>query len=174
MSVAEWRLGHAVWISLHNRLRSSLRRSDTDDLLQTALLHLFERGLDGITHPEAYILRAARNLAIDRARRERCIAFSSLDEASLPEAACSQPGPERIVLGREQLARVKSAFLALDARTARIFFLHRMEGVSYSQIAIRMKVSVSTVEKAVARAVSGLALALIDPAELHPSRAIGR
>ncbi|WP_025823917.1 RNA polymerase sigma factor [Asaia astilbis] len=137
MSVAEWCFGQSVWMSLHERIRRQNRRPDTDDLLQTALLHLFERGLDGIDHPEAYVLRTARNLAIDRARREKRVRFSSLDADDCVEPVCATPGPERVLLGREQLERVRRAFALLDPRTARIFLMHRLDGLTYSLIARR-------------------------------------
>ncbi|RUT25073.1 sigma-70 family RNA polymerase sigma factor [Asaia sp. W19] len=162
MSAAQWCLEQSVWVSLHERVRRQSRRSDTDDLLQTALLHLFERGLDGIDHPEAYVLRATRNLAIDRARREKRIRFSSLDDEAGLDPVCAAPGAERIVLGRQQLARIRAAFAELDARTARIFLLHRLDGLTYSAIAGQLVVSVSTIEKSIARALAHLALALMD------------
>lgn len=161
MSAAQWCLKQSVWTSLHERVRRQSRRSDTDDLLQTALLHLFERGLDGIDHPEAYVLRTTRNLAIDRARRDSRVRFTSLDDETGAEPVCALPGPERILLGREQLARVRAAFVALDSRTARIFLLHRLDGLTYSAIAARMMLSVSTVEKSIARALAHLAMALV-------------
>ncbi|GBQ98977.1 RNA polymerase sigma factor [Asaia lannensis] len=161
MSTADWCLGQSVWTSLHERIRRQSRRNDTDDLLQTALLHLFERGLEGIDHPEAYVLRATRNLAIDRARREKRIGFTSLDDEAGTEPVCASPGPERILLGREQLSRVRKAFAMLDERTARIFLMHRLEGLTYSAIAGKMALSVSTVEKSIARALAHLALALM-------------
>ncbi|WP_336945629.1 RNA polymerase sigma factor [Asaia sp. HN010] len=162
MSAAEWCLRQSVWTSLYERIRRQNRRPDSDDLLQTALLHLFERGMEGIDHPEAYVLRAARNLAIDRARREKRVGFSSLDTAEGPEPVCFQPGPERTLLGREQLERVRVAFAALDTRTARIFLMHRLDGLTYSRIARSLELSVSTIEKSIARALAHLALALMD------------
>ncbi|BAT19320.1 MULTISPECIES: RNA polymerase sigma factor [Asaia] len=161
MSAAEWCLRQSVWTSLHERIRRQNRRNDTDDLLQTALMHLFERGLDGIEHPEAYVLRAARNLAIDRTRREARLRVGSLDDDTSAEPVCAAPGPERIVLGREQLRRVRTAFNALDPRTARIFLMHRLDDLTYSQIAAALSLSVSTIEKSMARALAHLAMALL-------------
>ncbi|CDG39231.1 probable sigma-70 factor, ECF subfamily [Asaia bogorensis] len=146
---------------MHERIRRQNRRNDTDDLLQTALMHLFERGLDGIEHPEAYVLRAARNLAIDRTRREARLRVASLDDDTSAEPVCAAPGPERIVLGREQLRRVRTAFNALDPRTTRIFLMHRLDDLTYSQIASAFSLSVSTIEKSMARALAHLAMALL-------------
>jgi len=162
MSAAEWCLRQSVWTSLYERIRRQNRRPDSDDLLQTALLHLFERGMEGIEHPEAYVLRTARNLAIDRARREKRVGFSSLDAAEGVEPVCLQPGLERVLLGREQLERVRVAFMALDSRTSRIFLMHRLDGLTYSRIAKSLELSVSTIEKTIARALAHLALALLN------------
>ncbi|GBR07380.1 RNA polymerase sigma-24 factor [Asaia siamensis NRIC 0323] len=124
-------------------------------------MHLFERGVEGIDHPEAYVLRTARNLAIDRARREKRVGFSSFDAQEGIEPVCLQPGPERVLLGREQLERVRVAFAALDARTSRIFLMHRLDGLTYGRIAKTLELSVSTIEKSIARALAHLALALM-------------
>ena len=161
MSAAEWCPRQSVWTSLYERIRRQSRRPDADDLLQTALLHLFERGTEGIEHPEAYVLRTARNLAIDRARREKRIRFSPLDIEDGVEPVCAEPGPERVLLGCEQLERVRAAFMTLDARTSRIFLMHRLDGLTYSRIAKTLELSVSTIEKSIARALAHLALALI-------------
>ncbi len=66
-------------------------------------------------------------------------------------------GPHRIVAGREAL---KAALVAMDAmpeRTRTIFVLRRLENMRYLEIAERLGVSVSAVEKHMVRAVQHLA-----------------
>lgn len=58
--------------------------------------------------------------------------------------------PERLLLGREMLARATAVLLELPERTRVIFVLRRLEGMRYLDIAARLGISVSAV--AVARA----------------------
>lgn len=159
--MAEWVLRQTGWASLHARIRHLTKRADADDLLQTALLHLLERGQGDVANTEAYILRAARNLAIDRFRREQRSNLVSLLPEHIENVASHAPLPDAVMLGREQLVQLGHAFQELDARTAGIFVLHRINNLSYRAIAKRYDVSVSTVEKSISKALCVLTSALL-------------
>ena len=55
--------------------------------------------------------------------------------------------PEQIVSSREKLARIMRVVDALPEKCRQAFLLHRHSGLSYTQIAAEMGVSVSSVEK---------------------------
>ncbi|GAA4481206.1 RNA polymerase sigma factor [Gluconacetobacter asukensis] len=166
--MTDWAIRQTGWASLHARIRRLTGRHDSEDLLQTALLHILERGHTGIANTEAYVLRAARNLAIDEYRRERrdslvsLVSLVSLPPEQADSIACPLPLPDAVVLGRQQLARLSAAFAALDARTARIFLMHRLDHLPYRTIAAQLGVSVSTVEKQISKALCVLTTALLD------------
>jgi RNA polymerase sigma-70 factor (ECF subfamily) len=59
------------------------------------------------------------------------------------------------VLDAEQrLSELREALNAINPRTCQAFFLHRVEGLSYAQIAEHFDISVSAVEKHIAKAMS--------------------
>jgi RNA polymerase sigma factor (sigma-70 family) len=57
----------------------------------------------------------------------------------------------------ECLKRMSVALSAVSGRTRDVFFMHRLDGLSYSQIATRLGVSVSAIEKHMASALVILA-----------------
>lgn len=144
------------WKAALARVRAALLRrgrtvDDADDLVQEAWLRLaaYERETP-VAKPEAFLMRAALNLSIDahRARAhwgEQVLA----EELPLVDAA---PGAEATVLARERLARLGVCLGQLSERTRTIYLENRIEGLSYLQIAQRHGLSVSAVEKHIAKA----------------------
>lgn len=57
-----------------------------------------------------------------------------------------------VVLGRERLAPMSVCLGRLPDKTCEIFLAHRVEGLSYREIAHRHQLSISTIEKHVAKA----------------------
>lgn len=66
------------------------------------------------------------------------------------------PAPDRGILGREQLDQALEVIRALPPRTRNAFLLHRFEDLTYRQIADRLGVSVSMIEKHLAEALKRL------------------
>ncbi|HEX6866719.1 MAG TPA: sigma-70 family RNA polymerase sigma factor, partial [Caulobacteraceae bacterium] len=67
--------------------------------------------------------------------------------------ADSSPGPDEVLQGRDRLRRLREGLEALKPRTRDMLLAQRLEGLSYAEIAAREGVSVSAVEKQIARAV---------------------
>jgi RNA polymerase sigma-70 factor (ECF subfamily) len=67
------------------------------------------------------------------------------------------PSPEEILTAQQRLARMQETLdTKVSARTREVFFLHRLEGFTHEEIANRMQMSVRTVEKHIARAVTAI------------------
>jgi RNA polymerase sigma-70 factor (ECF subfamily) len=64
--------------------------------------------------------------------------------------------PDQIAAGREDLRTVSLALLSLPERTRTILILHRLEGLRQREIAQRLGISVSAVEKHLIRALRHL------------------
>jgi RNA polymerase sigma-70 factor (ECF subfamily) len=60
---------------------------------------------------------------------------------------------EAVVLARERVARLSPRLGRLNAKTRDIFLAHRIDGMSYREIEQRHQLSVSAVEKHVAKAI---------------------
>jgi len=144
------------WKAALARVRAVLLRrgrtaDDADDLVQEAWMRLaaYERETP-VAEPEAFLMRAALNLSIDT-HRARTLRGEQLlaDELLLVDTA---PGTEATVLARERLVRLGVCLGRLSERTRTIYLENRIEGMSYLQIAQRHGLSVSAVEKHIARA----------------------
>ena len=155
-----------VVVALHSRLHLPLRRfftayrlsiEDAEDLVQEVFLRLTRPGqVDGLRDPEAFAFTLARNLLRDRARRlqTRCSSSAvAIDELHLP---CSRPTPEQTLEHHEQLESADTALASLKPSTRAAFLMHRVDGLGYSDVAARMGVSVSMVEKHIMVAIAAL------------------
>lgn len=131
-------------------------RQEAEDLVQEAWLRLalYERD-QKVNQPEAFLMRAALNLSIDEFRSGRHqFVHVPTEEQVLVDAA---PAVEAILLGKERLARLTECLASLDPRTQQIFLAHRLNGTSYRDIAKEHGLSVSSVEKQIAKATLVLA-----------------
>jgi RNA polymerase sigma factor (sigma-70 family) len=106
---------------------------------------------DTIRESRAYLATIAHGLVVDHVRRRELERAYLEAIAHLPEPEV--PSPEIRLLLLETLARIDALLdgLAPKARTA--FLLSRLEGLSYAEIAERLGVSLSSVEKYMAAAV---------------------
>lgn len=144
------------WEAMLRRVRGMLLRrgrtsDDADDLVQEAWVRLavYERETP-VLEPGAFLFRTAMNLAIssDRARAVRGHPVDA-EEAVLVDGS---PGVEATVLARERVARLEEGLAGLDARTRSIFLDVRHRGMGYAEVARRHGITVSAVEKQVAKA----------------------
>lgn len=128
-------------------------RATASDLMQELFLRLWRRSIDEPENVAGYLFRSARNLAIDHLRSESL--RNGLDIRSVPEQHVTEPVPPDTALhARQGLQSVADALRALPQRTRHIFLLNRVHGRTYADIARTMKVSVSTVEKDMMRALA--------------------
>ena len=144
------------WKSALSRVRAALMRRgrtqhEADDLVQEAWIRLACYESDQtVAKPEAFLMRTALNLSIDTHRmRINHGEEVLLDEVVLIDAA---PTAEAVVLARERIARLGVCLARLSEKTRDIFLAHRIDGMSYQQIAQHHHLSISTVEKHVAKA----------------------
>ncbi|MGE5500432.1 MAG: RNA polymerase sigma factor [Ignavibacteriales bacterium] len=151
-------------------LRRTGSRQDAEDLTQEVFLCILRRGEElPSEYAEVFIFKIAANLLRDRARHagaRRGLEHVSLDGADHPDPASGRvaPGliedlePERVLLSQEALAAALRALDELGERTRDIFVLYRLEKMKQREIAGLYGISVSSVEKYVARATEHLAL----------------
>ncbi len=142
-------------------------RSEAEDLTQEVFLRVL-RGAPAaaVQAPQAFVFTVASNLLRDRARTRvarRTDRHVSLDIAPGGDApaepmhlAAETVSAERALIDRQRLRAVMQALDELPPRTRDIFVLSRLEKLRHSEIAARMGVSVSAVEKNVVRALAHL------------------
>jgi RNA polymerase sigma factor (sigma-70 family) len=143
-------------------LRARLARetrcvADAEDLAQEAFLRLWRvREWDEIHSPEAFVLKAAANLVKDRSRRT--YRRMQLSAVPISEFVATDFGnePHLVAEALETLSLLVQAIARLSAATQEAFALYRLENCTHAQIAERLGISVSMVEKHVSRAMRAL------------------
>jgi RNA polymerase sigma factor (sigma-70 family) len=130
-----------------------VRSADADDVAQEACIRALEVQQPGIVRdPVRYLLRIARNLLVDRARK-RVRESALIDSLAIVEYdSGAVADPERILAGKQELLRVLAVIGKLPPRCREAFILHRFKGLSYAAVARQMGVSASMVEKHIAEA----------------------
>jgi RNA polymerase sigma factor (sigma-70 family) len=98
------------------------------------------------------LFASVRNAAIEhqRALARRSDILSRLVPDQIGPDHC--PAPDAALEAREALSALDRALLELSPRTREIFILHRIDGMPNREIAARYGISVSAVEKHLARA----------------------
>lgn len=123
---------------------------EAEDLLQELWLKVSGATSGPIASPLSYLFRAAENLMRDRYRatRQAVLRDKAWDESHSPASpgVSDSPSAERLLIARQELARVETALETLGPRVREVLRLHRIEGVSQRDIAARLGVSLSTIE----------------------------
>jgi RNA polymerase sigma factor (sigma-70 family) len=130
-------------------LRQNWRnRAEIADLRQEVYMRVYEAALKEIPEQtKAFVLATARNLVIDRVRKESVIPFEIVTDLEALGAASEQPGPERVVLARDALRRLTTALDQLPPRCREAVTLRKIEGLSRREIASRMGIAEFTVNR---------------------------
>lgn len=130
-----------------------------EDLVQEAVLRLHAYTHQGgqVQNQEAFLTRTALNLAIDDHRHSRSDSYESepVENLDLPDL---EPAPDEVFAAEQRLIKMREALERANPRTRDVFFMHRLYGFSHAEIARRLSISVSAVEKHVASAVTILAI----------------
>jgi len=140
------------------RLRRFVRalvesREDAEDVIQEAYLRVLSYSESHeVEHPERLLFSTARHLAVDAHRRQKVRERTAAQYAVLEACSFDFPSADEVVDARQRLKRVEAAVDLLPPRCREAFLLHRLEGMSYSEIATHCGISVSAVEKLIARA----------------------
>ena len=139
---------------LRRYFQKRVSAAEAEELVQEVFLAMHARSAaEPIDNVQGYLFRIAANLLSKRSEH----AHVQLDEALEFADGFS---PERILIGRQEAARVIVAIDNLPPRTREAFALHRFEEMTYEAIARRLGISVSAVSKLVARALAHVAVEL--------------
>ena len=138
--------------ALRRRLRRTFpQQSDLDDCVAEILARVYaSNGWMTPTQGRALLFTVARNLLIDRARRNKVVKFEALSDADLLQH-CHEP--EAALSARAELRLVERILATLPRQCRTAFVLRRVHEKSMTEIADVMGLSVSTVEKHLLKAV---------------------
>lgn len=135
----------------YSELRNYARLKVGDDavaeeLVQEACLRLAATGDDVPFNPRAFLYRVLSNLVVDHHRRNARLGRHFVNADNI-DAADDRPSVERQVIARQRLAILAQAVKELPPRCRECFILRRVEGLSHAEIATRMNITRSAVEK---------------------------
>ena len=140
---------HHGWLQGWLQARLS-NRADAADLAQDTFVRLLQRRIGELAEPRAYLSTVARGLIIDLWRR-RDVERAWLETvAHLPEQQA--PSPETGLLIIESLMAIDNLLDELPAAVREAFLLAQLDGMTCPRIAERLGVSLSTVERYIAKA----------------------
>jgi RNA polymerase sigma factor (sigma-70 family) len=152
--------------------RRSLQGLEIDDIIQETYTRLISA--DSVQHVQdakSYAFQTASSVIIDHLRRMKVVSLASVPDLEYLEVVCEDPSPERQVIDRDELHRLAAAIAALPAKVREVFTLRRVHGLSQREVAHKMGIAESTVEKHMSRGF----LIMLDlyrhggNAPLHPS-----
>jgi len=100
-----------------------------------------------IGNPAAFSTRILRNCALDALRRRKVLTITAVADFERIEPIDETPGAHMMLESREELRALAEAIAELPAQCRRVFTLRKVYSLSPEDIAVRMGLSVSTVEK---------------------------
>src|SRR5262249_21742458 len=112
------------------------------------------RDVETIRNPKAFLFRVACNVRFNERKRRRSTVERDLLDIESVDLASEEPGPYRTFKGEQDFEIVRAAFAELSEPCREAFVMNRFENLTFVQIATRLDISVSMVEKHVAHAVS--------------------
>ncbi|EQB08019.1 sigma-70 family RNA polymerase sigma factor [Novosphingobium lindaniclasticum] len=146
----------ASWQQLQRQVARLTRRDDAEDLLHSSYLRMAEKADRAVARPEAFLVRSAVNQARDDFRRSRHPAAPQAMDLQTLQVCDRSPLQDEMLIARQRLARVKEGLDRLSPRSREIFLMHRLDGLKYREIAEHLGISMSAVEKHVAKAMQSL------------------
>lgn len=149
----------AVLDRLNGKFRRSLlsyfgRRTndlcDLEDMVQDVFERLVKRG--GASELErqnlsAYVFETASSVLTDHFRKKITRRTGYHEPFDQNQHAGEDFSPEHVLINREQLERTSAMLLELPEQTRTIFLLRRVEAMKVKDVAARLGISVTSVER---------------------------
>jgi RNA polymerase sigma-70 factor (ECF subfamily) len=164
------RLYQATLAPLRRYLARLLGNStEAQDIAHDAYLRVYPKVNDRTARkPEAVLYTTARRLAINQLKR-RGIAPFAREPLQSDAAVSGVPGVVQQVMAHQELRQLEQAIAQLPEGCRTVLLLRKIELLSHQEIAGRLGIAVSTVEKQHARALRLLRTALAEKSGSVPS-----
>lgn len=141
-------------------VRYFVRRGHAPDIAEDCTQEVFVRiagaKLETIENVEAYLFTVASSVAIDHGRKMRARCSSEHDSITDLAIEGREVSPARVLEDKESLRRLDRILDELPPRTREIFLLNRLDGLSYTQLAVRYGLSIAAIEKQMSKALAHL------------------
>ena len=136
--------------------------SDVPDLRQETYIRVCESATRSRPRfPKAFLLATARNLAIDRLRRERLVSVDHVPNGVPVDLSIDELTPERRLAARQDLQQLTRAFASLPERTRSVIWLRRVAGLSQREAAASLGIDEGALEGHMTRGMRRLVQAVV-------------
>ena len=126
---------------------------EPEDLVQEVFVRLTRRAnLASIRQVEGYLFQTASSVLADRFRRDGVRHEKAHGPFEETEHSSTAFSPERVVTGRDSVEHLVGEIRRMPDRMQSVFVLYHFENVRQVDIARRLKMGLSTVEKDIAAA----------------------
>jgi RNA polymerase sigma-70 factor (ECF subfamily) len=153
-------------------LRGWLQRHaamDADDLVQEAYCRLSQLSdWETIANPRAYLFTTVRNLLLEHVRRSQVVGIQSLLDIQSLDVVDTAPLPDQIVEGQTELGRLRAIAEHLPDNCRDVFILRKLYQLSQREVAERLDLTQSVVEKRTAQALKIVLRAWTRPLRTEP------
>lgn len=137
------------WLSV--RLRG-LESCDLDEVVQEAYARMWGADLERVLNPRAYLFVTAKHIIGEQLRRSRIVSIELMADLEVLNIVDDDVGAYRKLSGQEEIERLHKIIAKLPPKCRQAFQLKKFEELSQKEIAARMGVAESTVEKHLAKA----------------------
>jgi RNA polymerase sigma-70 factor (ECF subfamily) len=145
-------------------------KADIADLRQDVYVQVFDAAHNNIPdNTKAFVFQTARNLLINRLKREHIVPIEAVADVEALNAAIETPGPERNTIARDELRRLQAALDRLPPRCREAVVLGRIEGLSGREIAARMGITEQAVSAHLINGVRALVIEVYGDDRRRPS-----
>jgi RNA polymerase sigma-70 factor (ECF subfamily) len=146
------------WLAHYRELigtwtRRSGSRQDAEDAAHDVVANMLRNGDAAVLDPKAYLYGASQNRLKGEIRRQSRRVEVSLDE--LPDAEHpAQADPDSAIRAAQLADALKAALAELPLKVQQVFLWNKLEGYTQAEIARKLGLTQSTVEKHMKRALS--------------------
>lgn len=128
------------------------RPEDVADLRQEVYVRVYESAAVRLpVSPRAFLLATARNLILDRVRRERIVSIDFTQDFDSANVLIERISPEQRVNARQELRRLSEAIDQLPPNCRAVVWLRRVDGLSQREVAELLGMQEGTVASHLAR-----------------------
>jgi RNA polymerase sigma-70 factor (ECF subfamily) len=115
---------------------------DPEEIAHEAFMRLAHKSVADVPNPKAFLLITARNVAIDAHRRQRR-GQTALDSVRTLAESSHDLDSFEVVSSRQELERLGAIVDTLKPKQRAAFLMHRVDGLSFVEIARRLGISQS-------------------------------
>lgn len=140
-------------ILIERLIRARTNSADeAQEVMQELWLRIEQVRPGPIADPVAYVMRMALNMIVDRLLSQERKRMRETNWVAMQPSAAEFPNQETKVMAADELARVRQLLDQMPATMSRALVMFRLERLAQKDIAAELGMSVSGVEKLLARA----------------------